>query len=624
MADLLSDKAQKALRLFENGCLPHRNDFESKLRRQYRAYEGILEQASDAAEWTSKLHPPFIRHIVESTLAGLVDTRMQFRVKPRPRFWNPGEFQSAQAGAKAHEILLGAQLKNDRFNEKMRPFALQDLIYGVTVMKSFYRREYEMAKRLKLVPDPMSGLPRLVEEEYPKVACDGPTSEVVNVEDFFWHEAATELQRAPVIAHRVWMHLSELKANQYHEDNNPSGFRMVDKLEPDPAGEAAAPRHTDSTSRSKDMVEVLEIWWREDDGSKWTVTLGNRKCELRPPKKNPFWHGDYPFVVCSTQPDLFRIPAMSVVEKIEHLQEAHWDLENQTRDNVRLINNAIIWVNSDFIPDPDSLEFAPGARWPVEGPIEQAIGMWSPNPISSDMALPHLARLEQQMQNLAGSQPFTSTSEARNQGADTATEAALTTNLAQRATIAMKEQINYALERVGQQWIHLNQQFIRVPQAVEVVGLDNQEEQVAIMPHLLNAADYMYDASPMNESLMRAERRAEANAFFQLMMAYLPINVSLAQAGAATPVNIDEAFRYVLENMDIQDPERFFSARQPQAALPAGPQQPGQAPSGQAPAGITGPGSIDPAVSPSGQASQSPQVMMSRALASNGGLNNLG
>jgi hypothetical protein len=433
------------------------------------------------------------------------------------------------------------------------------------------------------------------------------------------------LQRAPVIAHRVWMHISELKANKWHEDSNPSGYRYVDKLEPSPDGEAAAPRAVDSTSRSKDMVEVLEIWWKEDNGEIWTVTLGNRKCELRPPKKNPFWHGQYPFVVCSTQPDLFRIPAMSVVEKIAHLQEAHWDLDNQTRDNVRLINNAIIWVNSDFIPDPDALEFAPGARWPVEGPIDQAIGMWSPNPISSDISLPHLARLEQQMQNLAGSQPFTSTSEARNQGADTATEAALTTNLAQRATVAMKEQLNYAYERIGQQRTELNQQFIRREVMVETIGLDNEEEMQAVSPYLLQG-DYMFDISPMNESLMRAERKAEAQALATfLLQVYGPMNVGLAQAGAATPINWDEIVKYVLEMNDMEEPSRFFSARpQPAAAMPgAGGQPQGQLPAGpQGPGGVTGTGSIDPAVSPSNQASVSPAQFMARNLAQSGGPNN--
>jgi hypothetical protein len=54
-------------------------------------------------------------------------------------------------------------------------------------------------------------LPRLVESEEKQVCFDGPTTEVVNVEDFFWHEAATELQKSPVVAHRCYQHFNDLK-----------------------------------------------------------------------------------------------------------------------------------------------------------------------------------------------------------------------------------------------------------------------------------------------------------------------------------------------------------------------------------------------------------------------------
>ena len=52
MATELSEKAQKALRLFEDGCLGHRSELEEKWRAQHRAYHGILEVASDASELT--------------------------------------------------------------------------------------------------------------------------------------------------------------------------------------------------------------------------------------------------------------------------------------------------------------------------------------------------------------------------------------------------------------------------------------------------------------------------------------------------------------------------------------------------------------------------------------------
>jgi hypothetical protein len=40
----------------------------------------------------------------------------------------------------------------------------------------------------------------------------------------------------------------------------------------------------DGTSRSKDMIEVLEVWWKEPDGV-YCVVIGNRKVELRAPEE---------------------------------------------------------------------------------------------------------------------------------------------------------------------------------------------------------------------------------------------------------------------------------------------------------------------------------------------------
>jgi hypothetical protein len=233
------------------------------------------------------------------------------------------------------------------------------------------------------------------------------------------------------------------------------------------------------------MVEVLEIWWKEPDGV-YRCTIGNRTVELSPPKKNPFWHGEYPFTVCTTRPDLFSIPGKSQVEMIADLQEGRWDLENQTLTNVRLINNAIFLVN-DEISDVDAFPFEPGARWLVEGNPNEMFKSWSPEALSTEVALSHMARLEMLMQNLAGGYPFTSTSEAGTVGANTATQAALVTNIAQQATMRLKEQLSYAYERIGQQRTELSQQFIRVPIMAEQIGLNRESELVEIAPYLLQA-----------------------------------------------------------------------------------------------------------------------------------------
>jgi hypothetical protein len=610
----LSEKAQKALKLWQEGCLQGHRSFCTKLDQRVKAYHAILEPLEDAAQWTSKQHPPLIRHIVETTLAGLIDGKLQYRVRPKRRLWDPGEFERVKKGAEAHEILHSCQLSEDRFSEKQRPFALQDAIAGLTVMKTSYRRERGRKPVLREengAPEELQALgvylPKLVEREEIVTSFEGPTSEVVNVEDFFWHEAAIELQRSPVLAHRVWMDFNDLKAAERRGE-----YKNVDELKASQGqGDGYVnERVTDGTNRSKDMIEVLEIWWREPDGIQ-TVTLGNQRVELRAPRKNPFWHGEYPFVACSTRPDLFRIPGVSQVEKIAHLQLAHWDLENQTRDNVRLINNAIMWFRSD-VDDPDAFEFEPGARWLVEDPAQ--VQMWSPDPISANISLPHLARLEQQMQNLGGNQPFTSTSEARTQGANTATEAALVTNLAQASTLRLKEQLNYAYGRIGQQRTELNKQFLRTTVMAEKVGINSESEFLEISPLLLQD-DYLFDITPMNESLMRSERKAEANAKLQMALQAAPVSAALAQAGAATPLNWDEFIKEWLRENGEENPDRFFSNK-PQPQVGAPPASPGAPPAADGQQGVT-----NPALANSDM-TQNPVAAMQQMQAKVGGLNN--
>lgn len=608
----LSDSAVKALKLFEDGKDYH-DRFVQKVDECYDAFDGVLTAKAGAEDWVSKLHPPYIKHIINTTLAGLVDDRFAFRIRPAPRFYDQGEYQRVEQGAEAHEILHRCQLKQDNFNEFMRPFVLQNMIAGVTVAKTSWKREIVNKPSLELAMDE-NGFPKLVEAPArPVPVYDGPHTEVVDVRDFFWHEAAPCLEKARWVAHRVWMSLEEIRRlGKQGVFQNTADLEKKDEAHGEDFDREI---ERELRSRTKDMVEVLEIWYQTADGIR-TCTLGNRRVELVTDRPNPFWHGQYPFTVCTTEPYLFRVSGDSQVAKIKHLQDATHDITNQTIDNLRLINNFMLAVRPELMDGAD-LKFGPGEILSVEDP--QGIQPIKVDPIGAQIALPHLQRLEQQMQNLAGSQPFTTTSEGQ-MNATTATQAALVTDLASRSIQAQKNQIYMAYGRIGQIRTELNQQFIRVETMVTEIGLDNEQEMVRIGPYLLGKpGDYMFDIDPMAESQMRAERRAEAQGLLQMMMQYAPVAASLAGVGAATMVNMDEVVRHYLEAHDILDLERFFTRNTPPA--PAGPQQQ-PAPETQGPGGVTAPQSIDPAVSPSNQASISPSQFMQRALASQGGMVN--
>jgi hypothetical protein len=192
--------AAEALRRLED-CTSHHRAFCDQVDKRYRAYRGSMETKSRAARWTHKLAPPYINHIVETTLSSLVDDDLRFRVRPRAKMYEPGEFDRANQGAKAFEILLRFQLEQARFDEAQRPYALQNMIAGLTVGKVAWKTSSKLRRKLttetRVIGEDHFGMPVavpvLVETEAPETTYDGPCFEVVDVRDFFWDEAAVSL-----------------------------------------------------------------------------------------------------------------------------------------------------------------------------------------------------------------------------------------------------------------------------------------------------------------------------------------------------------------------------------------------------------------------------------------------
>jgi hypothetical protein len=330
----------------------------------------------------------------------------------------------------------------------------------------------------------------------------------------------------------------------------------------------------------------------------------------------PFWHQQYPFVSMSLAPFPFSIQGLSLVEKLAPMQDAYWDLLNQTFDNNKLINNAIIIMASDY-DDPDSFEYAPGAVNTADRPDQ--VVMWQPEYQIAQVAQPLMEALKSDLQNLAMGQPLS----VPMSGRVTATEIATLSQIAQNAAQKMKDQINFALQRIGYQRMRLNQQFIRDTQHFIKRGPDGDPVPYSIPPHIYQG-DYAYELAPSSESAIRAERRSEAQSLVTWATQAAP-----TWAMAGTPLNLRAFSDKLLEAFDQDNPDEFYSAKPQQppqlpggGGQPGGQQQPeGAGPGGQ-PVGVTGPNSINPAVSPSAQGSLAPGVAMARALASQGGLKN--
>lgn len=641
------DAFDRALGYFDEARRTHQ-PFITQVDARYKAYRGLLDNMSEAADWTSKQHPPYINHIVETTLSSLIDDKLRFRVRPRvtlDQMHDKTAAERARMGAEAHKILFDWQVRKSRFTRIQRPFMLQNAIAGVTVAKTYWetrqeRRRHTVVEEHPLLDaqdnpmlHPMTGqqitMPHLVTQESMTTVYDGPVTEVRDIRDFLWHESAVSLDRARYVIDRVWMSKEEILEG-FSGDDAPYGPDRggwsrddVEKALSDSGDQKDDTSQRDqgifNTDRTKDLLEVIEVW----DQIRHEVTTIVGRAALLSHRPFPFFHGRTPFVVCSTQPDLFRIPGISQVEKVVALQNLLWSLTNQRIDNLKLVNNAIFWFRPD-VEDVDDYEFEPGARWPVEDPAQ--VQMWTPNVIPAEVSLGAEALIKGDLQNLAGGFPFSSGTDSQTVDQKTATGASIITGLAQRSINASKQQVYDAWEDVGQQRLVLNGQFIREPTAATVLGVDNEEILHEIMPEILTG-DYELEIEPVPDAIMKQEDQASAQALIQLAGQLVPITIQLASAGAGRALNMDAFVEDLLKAFGKEDTERYFISKTPPAVDPnAAAQDPNAAQAqagGDQPVGITGPQSIDPAVSPAAQISEAPSTLLHRAqaLAKGGGQN---
>lgn len=591
-----------------------------RILHQQEAYEGICRRSKPAAEWESAIYPPLINHSIETAMTMLVDDDMDFKITPLPKEYKGGQWQEAMRGAEANEVLFRRQMgiTGDRFDEFLRPFVLSAAINRVSVAKTHWLNEtrevkYLATKQTLPLLGPLSPV-RMKESTKVTTLFDGPVTETVDLRDFYWPEAAVSLDVARYAAHSVWMTGGDLKQRAKDGIYSQAAVDMLvqesetgDKTQYPDGNEIELQR--EKRGRKNGLWEVIEIYDRE---TRLLHVIGGRRVLLLQ-QDWPFWHQQFPFVAMSLAPFPFSIQGLSLVEKLAPLQDAYWDLLNQTFDNNRLINNAIIVMASDY-DDPDAWEWAPGAVNTSDRPDQ--VKMFKPEYQLASVAEPLLAKIQGDIQNLAMGQPLSIPMSGR----VTATEIATLSQIAQNAARKMKDQVTYALRRIGYQRMRLNGQFVRETQHFVKRGPDGVPAPLSIPPHVFQG-DYDYELKPSPDSDVRAERRSEAQS---LMTLAIQAAAPMAMMGA--PLNGKAFMNKVLDAFDEEDPEQFYSAKQPvpsgpQPTLPGGEAAPpeGEGPSG-APQGVTSEHATAPATSPSSAASLAGGVAMARSMSARGGL----
>ena len=601
----------------------YHNAFVEKVERRYDAYRGITSPATGGDggrdvkdDWHSDITAPYILQTIEGMLATMLEPRPRCNVKPRP---HPEEelplvLERSQRAAVLEDVISYA-FDRDHFAEKQRDFMQQDLIAGVTVMKNYWMSERRKVTRLGETTDEiLDDLGQVVdtisymdEETVETLIKDDACSEVRDVRDFFWPAQAPSIGKAEFVIDRTWESFPscERKGRDGYYKNVSKLKETRKSLQDDGTQREKKLRNID---RSEGLVEILEYWTPER-----VITVGNRAVVLND-RPNPFWNGRIPFIVCSAMPDAFQIPGISVVEALAQLQEMLWTLQNQRLDVLRMLANLVTLVRSD-VDDPDAFEWAPNAQWPVEDPGQ--IQQLPIDPTAATITLQAEALLKGDLQNIMGGLPMAGGVDSQSIDQETATGVSIITSIAQRIIQARKQHYLWAYAHLGKDFLLLWQQFVRDDRVVKVVGGPGAIAYKSVSPRDLQG-DFDVTIDVTSDSLLRQERRAEAQAMMQLSASVQPI---MAQSGA--PLNLRAPYERVLDSFDVADKERYFmTAAPPQlaAATPGAPTPtgPGVPPSGN---GVTNPEAAAGALSPSpegGGPSMSPESMMATLMRQRG------
>lgn len=606
-------------------AMPSHGNFVRRVERGYSAYRGVLKSSSDAAKWRHKLHPPYAFNLLETVVSNTIEQGLRFKTTPAPQLSSMGvdEAMGMVHQAEIIEQLIRHEHRIDGMDQKQRPLFLEAAIAGRGIGKCYWNLTEGSVKRQGVqevehyddMGNYLGSMPTITEITEQKTLRDHSTFEVIDSRDFIVHESAQNLQPwtpggAQHLFHRGWFSYEQLKTLEQ------SGYlKNVDYFSEEMTRDYSddysdREKNLYDVARTKNLIEVIEYWCYKN-GSVYRTIIGNRAIVLRDEEDSPFWHGGYPFIVCSMQPQNFTLNGVSEVELIEQLQEILWELMNQRLDNVELINNAIMLVNQDM--DTENLQYFPGAHWPVEGK-DDVVALQPPYQIA-EISLSAEAQIKGDLQNVTSAAPFAGGAETATVDQKTATGASIVMNAAQKRMATKKYQGQFGL--TDEAWMRLKncQQFIEDKRLVHVVGEDGVPtfHEVSV---LQIQGEFNFELEPMSESQIRQEKRAEATQITQVLLQALPM-------GAATnePLSFRQLITYFLKQWGVEYADMFFTNK-PEAAgaaaLGGPPGQPAGAPGvqGQANMGTTAKTAVD-AASPSatGGLSMSGQTMMQRAQA---------
>lgn len=510
-----NDTLERVLKNFRRSA-SYRQDKEKQWKRYYRMYRCRAEAQQDQTR--ANLFIPEVFTTVETLLPRLVSRYLNTN---RSIVEVLAREETDVENAKQVQMLLDYQFERMKLPFNLVAFYKQALLYGTSVGKVYwdYRtREDDLGKV--------------------HVLYDDPVFEVLDLFDFFIDPDSMDIQDARYCIHRKYLSLKELEQRQKRGIyKNVDQLKAICTADSSSISPPAEERHNAIEPDDRD-VEILEYW--EDDR---IVVVGGRKVVLRD-EKNPFYHGQKPFVNIVFVPVPFEFYGIGVVEPIEGLQHEINTKRNQRLDNVNLILNRMWLIQRGAIDDLRQLRSRPGGVIIVND-MNGIQPLPAPDVTSSSYM--EEDKIKMDIQNTTGVSDYirgVMSSERQ-----TATEVQIKSEQsASRFEFNFRLMAEMGLKRIARMVIQLDQQFIRKERVIRILGDQGPVFNRVTPEQIVGNFDLIPSVDP--SGIHEAEKKK------QIMSVY--------SALAGNPsVNARALAKKILETFEIPDSDEILTQQLP-------------------------------------------------------------
>jgi len=532
----------------------HRKPMEDRWRRNYEFYYGV-DQMVKKAPHQSKLFIPRPYLVVNTKTPKMVKSLLAkdpiFRVLPVSK--------DDEIKARVSSELLTYQLRNQENGFKEMVLWFKDShIYGGSIAKSGWEYSAELATRREMGPamvDPFTMAmtqQEMVTQEWITTA-DRPIFKNVDIGEIYPDPYADSIESCNFIIHRMMCPLVKLKKYQQY-----GLYKNVDLIQESNINEwsyefsqrrfSTKGIDTPDTTpfREYNLVEVLECWWTREDGQRQKTTIANKNTIIQD-IPFPYWHYRWPFYLLQNDPMTKEFWSQGEIDPIVDLVRELNDLRNQQNDNRNQFLKAFWVVSKNANVDLDELEsMPPGGILEVTGDPNMALNIIRPPQLDAVTAN-YEQKIDGDIQVTTGANDISFGSPVRGQ-----VRTATTGSLMQEATdtrygltsLLYLEQ----LRKLGKDWLALNQQYMRAPVAIKILGEDGIMMDWQATPYDIPRQFDLYVAHS-------GEWVADKDVRRQQMLQLFSIGANIPGFVAG------EYFKKILYEFDEKNPEFYMEGR---------------------------------------------------------------